>query len=147
MLAEIAAMATQLPDADAALAEAFRVVPTALGFALDPESADMDLPATPILLRGAVSLPSIWQAPGLIGPNAAIAAGAQGFGALALAGDQDGPVRRVPLLVVAGGMARPGLAVETLRVAQDAGELFVGPGSILRGTMCQRFDPGVSSQR
>jgi adenylate cyclase len=126
--AEITGMASQLPDADVALAEAFKAVPTALGFALDPEAPGIELPAPPVLLRGTVRLPAIWQAPGVIGPNEVIAAGAQGFGALALAADQDGLVRRVPLLVFAQGMPRPGLAAETLRVSQDAGELIIGPG-------------------
>ena len=140
--ADIAGMAMQLPDADVALSEAFKAVPTALGFVLDPENVGNDLAATPVLLRGTVSLPAIWQAPGVIGPNAVVAAGAQGFGGLALAGDQDGQVRRVPLLVLAGGMARPGLAAETLRVAQDAGELIVGPGPIMRiGAVTVPLDP------
>jgi adenylate cyclase len=143
--ADIAGMAANLPDADVALAQAFKTVPTAAGFALDPENAGKDLPAPPILLRGTVSVPAIWQAPGLIGPNHVIAAGAQGFGALVLAADPDGLVRRVPLLVFARGIARPGLATETVRLAENAGELIVGPGPVLRiGTVTAPLDPDAT---
>lgn len=128
---DIAALAATLPDADMALAAALRSVPAALGFALDPEMAGTTLPAIPVLTRGEVSLTDIWEAPGIIGPTPVVAAGAQGFGAMVLAADPDELVRRVPLLVAAAGSVRSGLAVETLRLAQGAGELITGPGSVL----------------
>ena len=53
-----------------------------------------------------------------------IADGARGFGALVASADTDGPIRRVPLLVLTGETAlRPGLAVEAVRLAQDAGSV------------------------
>jgi adenylate cyclase len=124
-------LAAGFPDADTTLAEALAAVPAALGFALDPESAGSALPPTPILLRDPVELPAIWRAAGVVAPTQAVAAGAQGFGTLALAADADGLVRRVPLLVFAGGTTRPGLAVETLRLSEEAGALIVGPSAIL----------------
>jgi adenylate cyclase len=78
-----------------------------------------------------VSLPGVWRANGIIGPVALIADAAQGFGALVTAADADGPIRRVPLLVIAGGVVRPGLAVEVIRLAQGAGALLIDPGGIL----------------
>ena len=41
-----------------------------------------------------------------------IAAAGRGFGAMVLAGDANGEVRRVPLLVAIGSHLRPGFAVE-----------------------------------
>ena len=72
-------------------------------------------------------LPGLWQASGVIGPLPELADAAQGFGALVAAADADGPIRRVPLLVRAGGAVRPGLALETVRLAQSAGALIDCP--------------------
>ncbi len=48
------------------------------------------------------------------------------------AADPDGPIRRVPLLVLAGGVTRPGLARSSLvRLAQSAGALLIEPGGML----------------
>jgi adenylate cyclase len=128
---DIESLAKTLPDADAALSDAVGQAPTVLGFALDPDGLGTPPAPTPILLRGSVSLPDIWAARGVIGPIPALAAISGGFGTLALAADHDGEIRRAPLLVFAGGAARPGLAVEMARLAQDAGSLILGPGPVL----------------
>ena len=47
------------------------------------------------------------------------------------AADPDGPIRRVPLLVLAGGIVRPGLAVELVRLSQGAAALLIEPDGIL----------------
>jgi adenylate cyclase len=47
------------------------------------------------------------------------------------AADADGLIRRVPLLLQAGGVARPGLAVELVRLSQQAGALLVDPNGAL----------------
>jgi adenylate cyclase len=120
-----------LPDGDALLAEALGAAPSVLGFALDDAGSGQDLPATPILLRAPISLPGLWRAAGLVGPTPAVAAGAQGFGAQVAAADADGPIRRVPLLVLTGGTLRPGLAVEVVRVAAGAGALLIDAGARL----------------
>ncbi len=68
--------------------------------------------------------------------SAALANAAQGFGALVAAADPDGPIRRVPLLVVAGNVVRPGLAVETVRLAQEASALLIDPrGELIVGNL------------
>jgi len=110
-------------DGDAELARALSEVPTVLGFVLDDIKSGQDIPATPILSRAPVSLPNVWQTKGIIGPVPALARAAQGFGALVASADADGPIRRIPLLVVAGEVMRPGFAVELFRLAQNA-ELF-----------------------
>jgi adenylate cyclase len=123
--ASIAARLPDLPDGDALLAKSLATAPSALGFALEDDGPGQDLPSTPILLTGRISLPGIWHAAGVAGPVPAIAAVARGFGALVTSADVDGPIRRVPLLVLTGNTLRPGLAVEALRLAQDASALFI----------------------
>ena len=120
-------------EGDTALAQALSGAPVVLGFVLDTANfSGQDLLATPILARAAVPLPGLWQASGVIGPLPELADAAQGFGALVAAADADGPIRRVPLLVRAGGAVRPGLALETVRLAQSAGALIIAPDGTLQ---------------
>jgi adenylate cyclase len=121
---EIANLANKLPDGDAAIADALKGAPTVLGFVLDPAAGEVP-PGAPILARGPIQVPNIWRAAGAIGPLPTIAESGRGFGAIALAGDADGKVRRVPLLVLTADQARPGLAVEVLRVSYDASSFIL----------------------
>jgi adenylate cyclase len=136
--ADITDLAKTLPDGDRRLAEVLASVPAALGFALDPLGT-AKLPGVPFLTHGTVVLPRLWRAPGGIAPLAGLLDHAAGLGALALPGDEDGMVRRVPLLVGVGGQVYPGLAMEALRLAQgatayqldgDAGTLRIGDVSV-----------------
>ncbi len=106
---DIANLASKLPDGDAAVADALKTAPAVLGFVLSPAASAAPPPAVPLLARGRIEAPDIWQADGAIGPLPVIAVAGRGFGALVLAADANGAVRRVPLLVVVGGQARPGL--------------------------------------
>ncbi len=119
------------PDGDTALAQTLSAVPSVLGFVLETANSGQSVPATPILSRGPVSLPDLWHANGVIGPIPVLADAAQGFGALVAAADPDGPIRRVPLLVLAGNMVRPSLAIETVRLAQGASALMIDSGDLL----------------
>ncbi len=133
---DIAQLASRLPDGDAAVADALKAAPFVLGFVLDPAANTPPPPGAPVLVRGYIEAPDIWQATGAIGPLATIAAAGRGFGAMVLAADANGEVRRVPLLVAIGGRLRPGFAVEMLRVSHEAAsfildtlpqQLHVGP--------------------
>ncbi len=119
-------------DGDAMLRQALAGSPVVLGFGLESGAAGEDLPATPILARTAVLLPGLWRADGVIGPAPGLADAAQGLGALVEAADGDGPVRRVPLLVLTGDTLRAGLAVEIVRVAQAADALLIDAQSRLQ---------------
>ena len=104
------------PDDDALLAAALAGSRAVLGFALAP--TDGPAPArVPILIRDRAALGPLWQAAGAEAPPPALVQAAAGIGALAIAGDADGPVRRLPLLVALGADLRPGLALELARVA------------------------------
>jgi adenylate cyclase len=118
-------------DGNAALARALAGVPAVLGFVVDPDVGTQDLPTTPILARGAVSLTDVWRARGVVGPAPELVDAARGIGALVAAADADGPIRRVPLLVQTGQLVRPGFAVELARLSQDAGALLVDLSSTL----------------
>jgi adenylate cyclase len=117
--ADIVAWADTLPDGDHRLAGALASVPVALGFALDPLGIGR-LPGVPFLTRGTFVLQQLWRAPGGIAPLAALLDRAAGLGVLAFPGDEDGLVRRVPLLVGIADRLRPGLATEAVRLAQGA---------------------------
>ena len=99
----------------------------ALGFALSPEPDDETPPTTPALAKGAIDLGASGPAPGASIRSPLLAAGAA-LGALSLPGDADGIVRRAPLMVAAGGVLKPGLALETLRLARGASAYLLEPG-------------------
>jgi len=111
-------------EGDQALAETIRSVPTALASTLETAPGPTARTAT-VLRRGPILLDGIWHEPGANEPFASLAAAAAGNGIISLPGDADGKVRRVPLLVAVGATLRPGLAVETVRVAQDASALIL----------------------
>jgi adenylate cyclase len=127
--AEFAALAATLADGDVALAAALARGKTVLGLALDPDGSGNAPAAAPILIGGQPDLTGLWQAPGAIGPVATIAAATTGFGILALSGDGDGHIRQVPLLVTTGGVLRPGLALDIVRLATEAGAYVVDGGN------------------
>jgi adenylate cyclase len=119
-------------DGDALLANALGLAPSVLGFALETTEVGRDLPATPVLSRHKMFLPGLWRAPGFVGPAPSLTGAAAGFGALVMAADPDGPIRRVPLLVMTDGVARPGLAVETILLARGSGALMIDDDGALR---------------
>jgi adenylate cyclase len=122
---ELLSALAKLPDGDTALADAIARAPAALGFVLESGAPGQDPPATPVLLRTELRLPGLWRADAALGPNDRLIRVAQGLGALAAAADADGPIRRVPLLVLTGERLRPGLAVELVRLAQGAAALVI----------------------
>ncbi len=122
---ELAKLASKLPDGDAAVADALRLAPAVLGFVLDPTGTRPPPPGVPFLAHGHAQAPDIWQSAGAIGPLPAIAAASSGFGAIALAADADGEIRRVPLLVVSSGQLSPGLAAEVSRVNYGAASYII----------------------
>jgi adenylate cyclase len=116
---EILALARGLPDGDQRLAAAIKDEATVLGFVLDADTTDA-VPGVPVLAKGRVALDGIWRASGGIAPVASLIGETKGLGALSLPGDADGKIRRVPLLVGVGNAARPGFALETVRLIKHA---------------------------
>jgi adenylate cyclase len=106
-------------------------VPSVLGFVLESANSGQDLPVTPIVFRTSIALPGLWRAGGAIGPLQVLSDAAQGLGAIVASADADGPIRRVPLIVLAGNVIRPGLAVEAVRLSRPAGILLVESDGML----------------
>jgi adenylate cyclase len=130
---DLAGLAASLADGDVALAAAVKRGVTVLGLALDPDGTGKGPAAAAVLVGGKPDFDGLWQASGAIGPVETIAAAATGFGILALPGDGDARIRHVPLLVAAGGTLRPGLALEIVRLATEAGAYVVdGENGMLR---------------
>jgi adenylate cyclase len=125
---DLTALAATLPDGDKRLSAALRSTAGVLGFVLDPSTRG-SIPASPIIARGHADLPEIWRGAGVIGPPDDLVNAAQGLGALALLGDANGIVRRVPLLVAADGRPYPGLALEAVRVAAGASTYIIDGAS------------------
>jgi adenylate cyclase len=123
--ADLAALATTLPDGDRLLAEALALRPAVLGAVPDPLGRDAPR-APPVLVREGARLPALWREAGLSGPDGPLADGAASIALLSLPADADGVVRRAPLLVEASGALAPGLALELLRVASGAATFIVG---------------------
>ena len=122
--AHVRDLAAATPDDDARLAQALARAHAALGFALAPESNEAAT-TTPVLARGRLDLTRVWSGGGLY-PIPALAKSAA-LGALSLPGDPDGIVRRAPLLVATGDALRPGLALETVRLALGRSAYLLTP--------------------
>lgn len=118
---EAAALLQGLPDHDEVLATALQAGPVALGFALsDTEAAsDCQSPAGIVTLGGAANA-QLRRFGGCVHSLPVLAQAAQGHGALSFIPDEDGVVRRLPLLFDLGGHLAPSLAAETLRLALGA---------------------------
>lgn len=121
----LVALAARLPDGDAALRAALAATPVALGLGLDPEGSGA-APTAPVLTTGPVALDGLWRGAGVVAPTRAAPPDA-GLGVLALPADPDGPIRRAPLLVAAGGRLYPSLALEAVRLVGDASAYVLSP--------------------
>ncbi len=121
---DILTLAKNLPDGDRRLAAAIKDEATVLGFVIDADTADA-VPGVPVLARDRVALDGIWRAGGGIAPISPLLDETKGLGALSLPGDADGKIRRVPLLVGVGDKARPGFALETVRLIKHAPALTI----------------------
>jgi len=133
---ELEGLAARLPDGDRALASAAGEVQVAFGAALGPGIPTQHWTLAPILATGPVELDDLWSGPQLITPPDPIVRKAAGLGVVALPGDPDGNVRRVPLMVLAGGRPIAGLALEMLRLREGAATyiLEAEPRSISMGS-------------
>jgi adenylate cyclase len=135
---DVAALAAEVPDDDAALNDSLdNGTPVVLGLGIQPE-ARRDVATFPPLVLATVSEAPLDLAPvrveALTGPAAAMADAAAGLGVLSLDTDIDGRLRRVPLLLDVGGRGGAGqtfagFALETVRVLEGAGTVIVDPAA------------------
>jgi adenylate cyclase len=125
--ASLLRLADTLVSDDQLLADAMRDKPVAMGWVLDPRSRTTAV-KVPIFFRGEPEFGPLWTSPGAVGPVPLLSSAAAGSGVMSLPGDEDGVVRRVPLLVTVGGDVFPGLAAEALRLSVDASGYLVSAG-------------------
>lgn len=129
-----------VPDGDALLADALARVPSVLGLVLGSGHPD-HVPAAQVLIRGSGALLPLWQGEGVVGPHHSLLPAVSGLGVIAMPGDGDGVIRRLPLFVAANNRPYPGLALETLRVGQEASAFFVEgpPAAMIVGALRLRL--------
>jgi class 3 adenylate cyclase len=119
----ISRLLADVPDTDAAFAKSLTGGPTVLG-AL---AANGGKPFSVNMIRseGVLDEQTAGVAEGIIEPYQPLADAALGLGVLSLFGDEDGRIRRVPLIVSAAGTLAPGLTLEAARIAAGANILSV----------------------
>jgi adenylate cyclase len=116
-----------LPDHDAALAEAMRRAPVVLGFATVGEPTQRQ-PASKAGYAVAGTNPAHILPPwrGAVASLAVLEEAAAGVGSISLGQDSDSQlIRQAPMVLSGGERLYPGLALEALRVAQGASSIFV----------------------
>lgn len=116
--AELAA----LPDHDQRLAEALRDRPVVLAFALRRGAGSAGLADKPdgpwrYVEHGEPNRAALHAFDGVVPALPVLAGAASGYGAMDFVPDQDGVVRRVPLVLALNGRPVPTLVAEALRVA------------------------------
>jgi len=128
-------------DDDARLGEALAPGRVALGFALDADGGG-EAPTTPTLARAQIDLAGLWSGDGGVYPLPSLTKFAA-LGLSSLPGDADGVVRRAPLFAAIGGVLKPGLALETLRIARGASQyvLEASPARVTSGKIAVRLPP------
>ncbi len=118
--------AGRLVDHDDALARQIEGAPVVVGFAqADGDSAREPLRKAGVAALGADPSPFLLPYPGAVPTLPEIGKAAAGAGAVGVAPETDGVIRRVPLLIAHAGKVFPSLAAEALRVAMGASTYVV----------------------
>jgi adenylate cyclase len=140
-----------LPDHDQLLADSLRQGDAVLGFALlrAPPVAGGRLPSSRAAIVHLGEPQSTWlhAFASAVPALPLLDAAASGHGALTFVPDADGVVRRVPLLLALNGQPVPGLAAETLRVAQAAPTLMLRSAGHLQGFTGAADNAGLGEVR
>ncbi|MBV8848095.1 MAG: CHASE2 domain-containing protein, partial [Methylobacteriaceae bacterium] len=122
-------LSTQLVGAetnDQAFGKTLADIPAVLSVSLLPSSSTRDLaPKAGFAHAGDEPLPFLIAYDGIAGPLPILAAAAKGIGAINWLPDHNQVVRHVPLLVRLKSAIFPSLALESLRVAEDASTIVV----------------------
>jgi adenylate cyclase len=123
-----------LPDNDAVLAEQLKVSNVVLGFSLERKGPGTVPPTMPVLapvVMGDPPQPYVHRFGSVVPPLPVLSASAPAAGALTFVPDNDGVVRRVPLVLRVGDQLVPTLVTELLRIGQGADNYLIrmGPAS------------------
>lgn len=119
----LAASLLTLPSHDRLFVNSFDEVPVVVGhFFLGPDEGGRDVePRASFTIAGTLPRRDVAAYAGALLPLPLIEQAAAGTGFVTLQGDDDGIVRRVPLVALQGDKPVPGLALEAVRVALGAG--------------------------
>ena len=123
--------ASELPSNDTELASAIRSADVIVGVSGEQAPTGRPLPAAKASYAVAGDDPKLFV-PAFAGgtPSLGVLTDAsKGIGAVNWLPEQDQIVRRVPMLIAAGNVLYPSLAVEQLRVAEKASTLFIRASS------------------
>jgi adenylate cyclase len=136
---ELAATLEKLPDNDTEFARALADLPVVNGLFLTHDGLRQQAePKAGFGWSGSEPNAILSQYSNAILPLPAIAEASSGLGVLTIKGDNDGIIRRAPLLARQGAAVMPALSLEVLRVAQGAGSILVktsdGSGNMSGGT-------------
>ena len=120
-------LVARLPDHDRVLAAQIAAGRVVTGFVLTRDAADGDPPATPagVATTGGDPRPFLPAFRGAVRALPALEAAAAGNGSLNVTPDQDGALRRMPLMMRIGEAIVPTLAAEAVRVAQGEESFIV----------------------
>ncbi|MET0444052.1 MAG: adenylate/guanylate cyclase domain-containing protein [Pseudorhodoplanes sp.] len=122
-----------LPSNDEVLAQAIARGKVVLGQAsiITPTKTDPDMPRTGLATIGGDPTPYLFEFDGLLRNIPVLEKAAAGRGSLTLRPERDGVVRRVPMVMRAGGDIVPALTLDMLRALTGSGAILI------------RTDPGV----
>jgi adenylate cyclase len=116
----------KLPHPDEALAKALSSGPAVVAFALDSEMGGREpLPKASFASLGDSPLPFLLPRLGATPSLLMFEKAAAGNGAVTVPTDDDGIIRRVPLMLYFQGRIEPSLTAEALRVAQGASTYII----------------------
>lgn len=138
--------AARLPSNDDVFARSIAKAPVVLGFAGERgRSRQLVEPRAPFAFAGDDPKLFVPAFDGGVGPLPVFLEGAAGIGAVNWLPESDQVVRRVPLLVTAGGKLFPSLSLETLRVAQGPGTTVLVRSSGASGILSFGEKTGIDS--
>ncbi|MEO9461343.1 MAG: adenylate/guanylate cyclase domain-containing protein [Marinomonas sp.] len=128
----LSAQLAALPSHDAVLAQSFTKAPVVTAFFLTKEERGRAVePKASFTMHGSLPDAKVAQYEGSLQALPPLENAASGNGFVSLQSDDDGIVRRVPLVAIHRGTLIPSLSMEALRVARDAGSpnLLTSDGS------------------
>lgn len=124
--AELLDALRRFPSGDMALGRAIAAASVVVGFAAEDSAiAAPEAARTGFAVAGDDPRAFVPSFRGAVSSRQEIGAGARGYGAVNWVPDGDQVLRRVPLLVVAGGRLLPSLSLEALRLALGETSVFV----------------------
>jgi adenylate cyclase len=138
----------RLPSPDARLAQSLAAMTAVTGFTLgESGSAAVPIKSTLGVDGDAEALRGVADSDSVSGAPQAIAAASAGQGALNLAGDADGKIRRMPMVLRLDGKAVPSLDAEVLRLAAGTDVTIASAATGIPGVNASSALAGASAAK